>query len=328
MTDLHTVDELEDALRGDERDWLSPQRLSGIRAAGVRRRRGRRALAAGGTAAVAAAVLVIGVVVVGAGTRGATEVATYPAPERMSELAERALAEVPGAVRVSGSQVTIPRPVDARPRSHPGWTVAPEAVVAAALPLDGHGYSGVTDFRGGSFPGWLAAGASSYARAHGGDAYGTGVLVDEGDWYLGCVRPDASPGTPSDRACDVTMLLQSGDGWVGRVGLGTDEFLRPGADLELFTFEDFSTGTRRTLWVGGRAGTDVGRVDLATADGTTVRARVANGTVVPGASVFWAAVDGDAAGEVTEAVVRDGSGAVVEEHPVEPCSGGVDCEVR
>ncbi len=79
-----------------------------------------------------------------------------------------------------------------------------------------------------------------------------------------------------------------------------------------------------SLWVGGTDGTDGASVDLELADGSTVEATVASGTLVPGETVFWATVPG----ELVRAVTRDADGEVLEDHPLRPCSGDLDCEVR
>ena len=107
-------------------------------------------------------------------------------------------------------------------------------------------------------------------------------------------------------------------------GMGTDDFLQPGEDLELFSTPTYTAGTAQTVWIGGTYGTDVASVDLVTTDGTTVSATVASGTLVPGDTMFWGTVDGDLA----EAVTRDAEGHVLEQHRVKSCSTPVDCEVR
>ena len=47
-------------------------------------------------------------------------------------------------------------------------------------------------------------------------------------------------------------------------------------------------------------------------------------TMAPGSSILWASVPGALARVVT----YDSRGAVVDDHSLRDCTGGVDCEVR
>jgi hypothetical protein len=53
-------------------------------------------------------------------------------------------------------------------------------------------------------------------------------------------------------------------------------------------------------------------------------AEVLAGTLVPGATMFWA----DVPGELTHVTAYDADGEVVDDHAITSCRGGVDCEVR
>lgn len=106
--------------------------------------------------------------------------------------------------------------------------------------------------------------------------------------------------------------------------MGSDDFLQPGKEMELFTSEDYSSGSPSTVWIGGLDGTDVARVVLDLADGSRRDAEVMAGTFVPGDTMIWADVPGD----LTHETAYDAAGDVVDDHAITSCSGGVDCEVR
>ncbi|MXG90804.1 DUF3040 domain-containing protein [Nocardioides flavescens] len=332
MSETRSVEELEQALRPDHPDRLTAVRLAAIRSQGRRRRRAR--LSAYGVGA-ATALLVAGVVttqVTDPTGSGAEDRASYAdevrGPAELLPLAARALAEVPGARQVSAGQVVLPRPADA---VDPMADVVADRFVDAAVDLGAHGYTGVTSFDTGAFPQWLSSGVQAWERAQGDESSwpvgstDNGILVDVGELQLACVRPfhEGFSGEGADRCSPAVLEERDGVrtfGW----GMGTDDFLAAGSDLELFDAPDYSTGSPRMLWIGGRDGTDAARVELVATDGSRTEATVAAGTVVPGDTMFW----GPVTGELAEAVVYDADGDVVERHEVRPCDDPVDCEVR
>jgi hypothetical protein len=322
------IEQLERALAGDGAYAGRPD-LATIHRDGTRRRRAT-AIAAGGAATLAIAAIVgIGVVVAHAGDRGSdVAVATDPpaAPRSLSPLAERALAEIPGAVQVSDWQVVLPAPGKTQfqgPRETPHRPVA----------LPSHTYSGVTSFPRSAFPGWLWDGTEQAEMAAGDEDRGypvgssdiTGILVDQGRSFLGCT-PAPYHGESFDGAeCWPGVFHRDDDGtWVRDYGIGTERFLTPGAQMEVFLDKDYSTGAERTVALAGIDGTDVERVEFVATDGTVVEGTVEAGTVVPGDSLFFA----DVPGELAKVVAYDARGEIVEDHPLKECATPVECEVR
>lgn len=327
MNDVRTVDQLELALKTAEPEPLQPARLSEIRTRGRRRQRGRLAAVAAGTAAaVVAASVGVAALTGGLGDRAedAPPVAHEP-PRELSVLAKRVLAEIPGAQQVSGWQVVVPVPVGAKD-SYPDQRVATDRVAAGPFDVGARNYTGVTAFRPSDFPAWLFDGVSDYEqhvtgtpREHSVGSTDMGILVDSGQLRLACVE---TKGAGDD--CYPAMLSGADGDLAYRWGMGTEDFLQDGSDLELFHTSTYTSGAPQTVWIGGADGTDVASVDLVTTDGETVSAHVEAGTFVPGETMFWGTVDG----ELAKAVTRDADGDVLEEHEVKPCSDPVDCEVR
>ena len=331
MNDL----DLADRLAAPHPERLGRPDLAGIRRRGTRRRRGRvAAVVAGSTLAVATvAGAGLGLSGLGGESAGDRETTVYtppPAPEELSPLARRVLREIPGAVRVSVGQVVVPGP-GTGPRDD--QVVDPGDVAAGPVDLDAHTYAGVTAYPRRAFPGWLFDEVQRIEEeelAHEDGSYPVGstemgILVESGDAQLVCLVRRASSGEemPGDRcypalvsATDARMRL--------RWSMGSEDFLEPGAEMELFTSEDYTSGAPSTVWIGGLDGTDVERVVLELADGSTTEAEVLSGTVVPRDTMFWANVPGD----LRHVTAYDADGTVVDDHAIEPCSGGVDCEVR
>jgi hypothetical protein len=257
-------------------------------------------------------------------------------PKHLSPLAERALREIPGAVQLSDGQVLLPTPVDG------GLEMGEEKVPAdyiEAGPVDigARSYTGVTAFRPSSFPAWLYDGVQDIEMTElGSEEEGypvgsteMGIVVDAGPVDLACIRPlpqwTGDDGQSLDsEACFPAMLGQHDGYRTYDWGMGTDDFLQEGEDLELFSTDVYSAGSPQTVWIGGTDGTDVATVTLVATDGTKVEATVAAGTLVPGETMFW----GTVTGELAVAVTRDIDGEVLQRHEVEPCSDPVDCEVR
>jgi hypothetical protein len=333
VNDVRTVVELERSLEDTEPEQLRPAILSGIRREGRRRRRVRLALTAGGCAA---AVVVASMSV----TRlagDAAQVAHDPAPaatprqpRQMDPLVRRALAEIPGAVQVSDWQVVLPEPAGAD-LGLPSDVVPPDHVSAGPVDVGARSYVGVTGFPRADFPAWLYDGVADYEqhvtgtpKEHQVGSVDIGVLVDTGDLELACIRPLSQWGGDEDAPCRPAMLSEQGGQLTYAWGMGTDDFLQEGEDLELFHSATYGDGSAKSVWVGGTYGTDVASVDLVTTDGATVAATVAPGTLVPDDTMFWGTVDG----ELAMAITRDASGKVLEKHVLEPCADPVACEVR
>jgi hypothetical protein len=326
VNDVRTVEQLEQSLKATGPDPLQPARLAEIHTRGRRRRQGRLAVvAAGAAAAVVAVSMGVSTLTGGAVERANDDppVAQQP-PKEMSALAQRALAEIPGAVQVSSWQVVIPLPAGGGAGELGMEGVSSYDVKAGPVDLGTRWYTGVTTFRPKGFPEWLYDGIADYEQHVLGDKDGypvgstdIGVIVDGGPLRLACTSADSHPCSPS--------MLSGDDGdLVYRWGMGTDDFLRPGSDLELFHTATYTSGSPRTVWIGGADGTDVASVDLVNTEGETVEATVAAGTFVPDETMFWGTVDG----ELAKAVTRDADGHVLEEHEVKPCTDPVNCEVR
>ena len=320
MSPTRTIDELELDLRRDDAALPGPD-LAAIRSAGMRR---RHTSALGIGVGALAAVVVFGLVAsaaAGGGDGRAHEPTPARHPHVLSELAQRALVEVPGATQVSDWQVVLPRPKD----GERDWGLGSERLTVTGTPVDtgADHYSGVTGYRPADFPAWLYRGVQHIEQTDLAEDDGypvgsteMGILVDDGASYLGCIGSAAH--------CGPALLTRDGDDWVYEWGMGTDDFLRPGSGMEVFLDEDYSTGGPGQLVMAGLPGTDVARVDLVTTDGTTVTGHVESGTVVPGDTMMW----GTVVGELAAVVAYDAGGDVIEDHRLEACSGGVDCEVR
>ena len=107
-------------------------------------------------------------------------------------------------------------------------------------------------------------------------------------------------------------------------GMGTDDFLRPGAPMEVFTTDSALDGADATLAIAGLDGTDVARAELIATDGTRTVGNVLPGTLVPGDTMIF----GEVPGELARVVAYDAAGEVVEDHTLRDCDDPVDCEVR
>ena len=331
MNETRTIEQLERDLHRDSEERLAGPVLTDIRSRGRARRRRRFAAYAGGAAAgIVAAGLLVGLVTDdGTDARDRAPLATRPTPTELSPLAKRVLREIPGAVQVSRWQVVIPGPDAAHDFGN--QKVPADLIDAGPVDIGTAHYVGVTSYRPKAFPAWLYEGVQDVEQNELGDENGypvgsteVGIIVDAGPLDLACMRPLPDWGGDASDACSPAMLGEVDGARTYAWGMGTDDFLQSGEDLELFSTEDYGTGRERTVWVGGTDGTDVATVTLVTTDGTKVAATVASGTLVPGETMFWGTVDGDLA----VAVTRDADGEVLERHELKPCSDPVDCEVR
>lgn len=328
-----TIDQLENDLRGHDSSGAGGLDLATIRTRGTRRRRARGLLAGGGAVAgVAALALAVGTLT-GGSDRAVDEpgfaVEPTATPTELSALAERVLAEVPGAVQVSDWQVVIPapgpRPVVMSQR------VPADYISGGPVDIGAHRYTGVTAYKKKDFPGWLFNGVETIEKTElgrEGEGYPVGstemgIIVDAGPMELACMESLPEWGDGAD-GCFPAMLGTIGSARTYEWGMGTDDFLQEGRPLELFSIDDYSDGTPRTVWVGGTDGTDVASVELVGVDGTRVEATVAAGTLVPDETMFW----GTVTGELAIAVTRDADGGVLERHELKPCNSPTECEVR
>jgi hypothetical protein len=338
VNETRTIEQLERDLQQVPGEVLPGAVLAEIRSRGRARRRNRLAAYASGAAAgIVAAGLLVGVVTDDGSVRDRTPVASPPKqqPEELSPLAVRALREIPGAIQVSSWQVLLPTPVDGRVQNGTDKVPA-DYIDAGPVDIGTRNYTGVTEFEAGAFPDWLYAGVqdieqNELANEDGGYPVGStemGIIVDAGPMDLACMRrlPQWSNGDEDTEtgACFPAMLGQTGGSRTYEWGMGTDDFLKTGEGLELFSTDTYGGGSPQTVWIGGTDGTEVASVDLVATDGTRVEATVAAGTLVPGDTMFW----GTVTGELAVAITRDADGDVLERHELKPCSDPVDCEVR
>lgn len=319
-----TIQDLERVLSTPSPELLGGPDLAAIHRSGSRRRRGRRAAIAAVTGLSVAAVVGLGVGAsrLAAEPRPQAPVAsdTTPTPTELSPLAKRVLREIPGAVQVSDWQVVIPGPGTA-----PDWDekIEPDRIVAGTSTV-GSAYLGVTAFDRGDFPKWLYDEVQRIEEEEFGDENGypvgsteMGVLVESGEAELGCVGD-------SRAKCAITMLTALDSGHYLQWSMGTEDFLDPGADMEVFLDEDYSRGVPATIAIAGIDGTDVARAVFVNTAGETAEGVVEAGTWSEGDSIFWANIPG----ELATVIAYDAAGNVIEDHPLRPCDSPVDCEVR
>lgn len=319
-----SIKELQDALHASDGELLDSGTLAAIRRRGGRRRTARRALAGVGTGIL---VGTVGLTLALTGTVGAGSddppVANdrQETPKNLSPLAKRALAEIPGAVQVSEWQVVLPAP-DATSDYWMGDDVGEgegrQRVVGHPVPLDAKTYQGVTMFPAHAWPAWLYQGVRDDEQAQGiVGSTDNGILVEVGDAVLACASWKHNP-------CGPALMTRTSDGKLHYTwGMGSERFLKPGSDMEVFLTEDYSTGSAGALAFAGLPGTDVARVEFVTTTGEVVQGRLDTG-LVEGASMMSARVPG----ELARVVAYDASGDVIENHPLKPCDNDVDCEVR
>jgi hypothetical protein len=325
MNDL-SIKDLEDTLHAGDGEVLDAGTLARIRRTGGRRRTTRRVLTGLGTAVVVGAVgLTLSLTSTIAGGSDEPPVAHDPqqTPTELSPLAKQALREIPGAVQVSAWQVVLPAP-DAKSGYWMGEGQRDSRVVGETVPLDAKSYQGVTMFPAEAWPQWLYQGTLDFEQSQGSEEEGYpvgstdhGILVEVGDAELACLSYENNP-------CGPAKMTRTADGklhfdW----GMGTDDFLKPGSDMEVFLTDDYSTGSAGTLAFAGLPGTDVARAEFVTTTGQVVEGRVYSG-LVEGGSMMSARVPG----ELAKVIAYDASGEVIEDHPLKECDNDIECEVR
>jgi hypothetical protein len=325
-----SISDLERTLAGPTApDLLGTPDLTRIHRLGTRRRRARSAVLVVATVTAVAAATGLGYGVgtfrAGGDTGRDTPPAAQspdPAPRALSPLAKRVLREVPGATQVSAWQVVIPSPDTA-----PEWDEAVDVdeIAAGPIPLGGLHYTGVTAFKRSAFPHWLYDGVQQIEQEELGDEDGypvgsteMGILVENGDAELACM------GEQMGGPCHPAYLADLAGTQYYQWGMGTDDFLKPGADMEVFLADDYSRGAPGTIAIGGIDGTDVARADFLTTAGEVVTGSVEADTFSPGDSIFYANVPG----ELARVIVYDADGTVIEDHGLKACDDPVECEVR
>lgn len=335
---MNTIEELRTALSappGQQESGLPD--LAAIRRRGRRQRRSRQVVGGLGAMAIAG-VAIFGVqAFLGsdpadpAGQAGsAVDSPPKPTPTALSPLAQRVLDEIPGAKQVSAYQVVIPGPdtpadMDQALGSDPQLPDAADQLVT----IDAHAYAGVTMYPKGVYPGWLFGAISAAEQAAGDDegyqvgTFADGIIVDQGQAQLACLT------WPKNDACSISFVHQiTGDSNPGNTyldwGMGTDDFLEPGAPMEVFQSDNFSSGQPTKISIAGIDGTDVASVEFVNTDGRAIEGTTLAGTLSPGDTIMWA----DVPGELARVTAYDAAGDVIENHKLKPCSDPVDCEVR
>lgn len=306
-------------LQGRSAAILDPQRLAEVKRRGARRRHARTAV----TAVVAAAVVAGSATVLMPGLDGggrqtvARDVATRPTG--LSDLQKRVLREVPGAERISVWQVALPEPPGAQDRmesSGGDFEVRGETVATGVS-----SYTGVTMYEPGAFPRWLYDAVLAIEEDAGGaegqpvGSTDVGLGVVNGSFELACVSFQGADCEPA--------VVRNEDGqrhyeW----GFGTDDFLDAGTGMEVFA-GDAGAEDAPTLAVAGLPDDAVARVAFVNTAGKVVEGEVDH-TMAPGSSIMWASVPG----ALARVIAYDSDGAVIDDHALRACSGGVDCEVR
>ncbi len=229
-----------------------------------------------------------------------------PAAGSIDAFEQRVLDAVPDAYAVDGT-VVVPGPLD--PRSDMNHRFADDEVDGPVRALGFHGFTGV---------GYVDSTVDHPPLLEGNLPADSEVVADNGEVSLGC----ASWGGDD---CGVSVLVgDEATGWYYLYGLGTDDFLRPGAEMEVFLDDTWTGGRHQQSVIGGFDGTSATRVELRLVDGSTAAATVDSGGVSPGDTLFWAEVPEGVAG----VTAYDASGAVVDDHQIRDCDDPVDCEVR
>jgi hypothetical protein len=187
-------------------------------------------------------------------------------------------------------------------------------------------------FKRKDLPAWLYDATEAVEKAKGDEDTGypvgttdlTGVGIDLGPQYLGCVTTESAGDLPAGKTCYPAVVTRQGDTWTYQWGMGTERFLQPGAPMEVFSTRASVDGVDGTLGIAGLDGTEVARAVFVGTDGTRVEGTVLAGTLVPGESMFF----GEVPGPLARVIAYDAAGEVIEDHPLRDCKDPVDCEVR
>jgi hypothetical protein len=306
------TDELIRLMRDDESvRWGQGPDLDRIHHLG-RRRRALKGLAAGTIAMVTVAVLagVWWALQPSGGHRTVRSAGQVHSVTGLSAYERNALRQVPGSYAVDGTVVLTQTP---RPGAQLAVRVPPGFhLVGEPVPLGFHATVG---------PGYLVSTKGPrVARVNA--PRGSQVVVDAGPVWLGCQGPKHAR---AGAVCDPVVLAKATDGsFYYLYGLGSDHFLEPGAEMELFTGDDYSDHSWSGTLIGGFHGTSPARVLVDLVDGSVVEADFSAGELSRGNTMFWARVPSP----VARVRAFDRDGTLVAEHALRSCNDPVDCEVR
>ncbi len=302
------VEELSDLMHEASPGRGASPDLHRIRRLGRRRRWAHRA-ATGATVATTVVALAGVWMVLGPGGDSVTVRSAGQDHEKTSVTSyERSvLADVPGSYLVDG---TVVLPDVAAPGSDSYGAIVPRRIVGTPVELGFHGTVG---------PGYLAS-RHTEAAYQDNAPKGSQVLIDPGPLWIGCAKMFRGAA-----ACEPTVLVKDMDGrFVFLYGFGTEDFLKPGAEMELFTDDDYSDRKWSRTLIGGFHGAETARVLVELTDGSQVEAQLDVDEMSPGNTLFWAKLPREIA------VVRayDAHGELLEEHALRACTDPTDCEVR
>ena len=297
------------------RESLPPSALDLAQIRRLGRRRRWRARAAAGLSVLAVGLALGGVwSLVGGGAGPRTFPATAHQDHRVtgvSDYERRVLAAVPKSYEVDGTVIVSGR---LQAGSDFNEVMPPSRIVGAPRALGFHAY-------GGGAPAGLETKLPRFME--GNPPQDSQVLFDQGPAFLGCTLWPAEHHTDAG-SCLPSVLVENTAGQLVYVyGLGTDHFLTPESEMELFLGDDYQGRTWHGTLIGGFAGTDASHVEATLVDGSKVAALVDTG-VRGGATLFWATLPSYA----EKVVAYDHDGKVVAEHRVKSCSTPVSCEVR
>jgi hypothetical protein len=285
----------------------TPVDLHRVHALGRRRRRAARV--ATGTAALAVVIVLGGVWTLLSPGSDRVPVRATSQDHRSTGVTayeKKALADVRGSYEVDG---TVVLPDVADPQAPSYQPVRQKRIIGTPQALGFHGTVG---------PMYLPSRRTEEAYQDNAPK-GSQVVIDPGPAFLGCVR---WPGMTS--GCSPSVLVKDLAGhFVFLHGFGSDDFLKPGADMELFTDDDYSDHRWAQSLIGGFHGADTARVLVEMTDGSQAEAQL-DVSMSPGNTLFWAKL------ATPVALVRayDDHGRLLAEHRLRACTNPVDCEVR
>lgn len=301
-----STDELTELMHQGAPGRGGPPDLERIHRLGARRRWAHRA-ATGAAVAATVAVLAGAWTVLGPAGDGVTVRAASQDHEVTSVTAyeKRVLADVPGSYEVDGTVVLTDRmPGGSGSMFPPG-----DRVTGTPVPLGYHSMVG---------PGYLSSSKSDPAYQQNAPK-GSQVVIDAGPAWLGCATSKKHPD------CSGVVLVKDTTGRLRILnGFGTEDFLKPGAGMELFVDDDFSDRTWSQTLLGGFHSAETTRVLVEMTDGSQAEAELDVDSMSPGSTLFWAKL----AKPVAWVRAYDADGALIAEHRLRACGNPVDCEVR
>lgn len=281
--------------------------LGGIRRLGRKRRLRTRATTG---VVVLATVAVLGGVWSALGS-GGDSVTVRAAGEdhhvtSLTTYEKRVLSDTPGSYAVDG---TVVLPDVADPAADNYRRLAPKRIIGTPVPLGFHGSVG---------PMYLPSQRSEEGYLDNAPK-GSQVVIDPGPLWMGCTT------WPKGDGCVPSVLAKDTVGrFISLHGFGTEEFMKPGAEMELFTDDDFSERTWSQSLIGGFHGSGTTRVLVEMTDGSHAEAQLDVDEMSPGNTLFWAKLPH----AVAWVRAYDGDGKLLAEHRLRDCKDPVDCEVR